>query len=281
VRRELVRVVRAALDEDLGWGDVTTEALVPPDQPGQAVVLVKAEGVLAGLEAVEEVFRQLDGSVAVELRAADGDRVRPGDEVARVTGPAASILKGERVALNLLQRLSGVATATRRYVDAVEGTSARVIDTRKTTPGLRALEKYAVRVGGGTNHRMTLSDGVLIKDNHLAALRSQGLGIAAAVERARRHAPHTVRVEVEVTTVAEAEQAASAGADIVLLDNMPPEQMAEAVRRIGRRSLVEASGGVRLETVRAVAESGVDLISVGALTHSTPALDISLELTVG
>jgi nicotinate-nucleotide pyrophosphorylase (carboxylating) len=278
VRRELARVVSAALDEDLGWGDVTTDALVPPDQPGRAVVLVKAEGVLAGLEAVAEVFRQLDPAVSVEPCAADGDRVRPGQEVARLSGPAASILKGERVALNLLQRLSGVASATRRYVEAVEGTGARVIDTRKTTPGLRALEKYAVRVGGGTNHRMTLSDGVLVKDNHLAALRRRGHGIAEAVRRARQHAPHTVRVEVEVTTLEEAEEAATAGADIVLLDNMPPTTMAEAVRRIAGRALVEASGGVRLETVRAVAESGVDLISVGALTHSTPALDISLEL---
>ena len=281
MRRELARVVRDALDEDLGWGDVTTDALVPPDQPGRGVVLVKDEGVLAGLDAVVEVFTQLDPSVSVELRAADGDRVRPGQEVALLTGPAASILKGERVALNLLQRLSGVATATRRYVEAVAGTKAQVIDTRKTTPGLRALEKYAVRVGGGANHRMNLSDGVLVKDNHLAALRSRGHGIAEAVRRARAHAPHTVRVEIEVTTVEQADEAASAGADIVLLDNMPPERTAEAVRRINGRSLVEASGGVRLETVRAVAESGVDLISVGALTHSTPALDISLELTVG
>jgi nicotinate-nucleotide pyrophosphorylase (carboxylating) len=280
VRRELARVVRDALDEDLGWGDVTTDALVPPDQPGRGVVLVKDEGVLAGLDAVVEVFTQLDPSVSVELRAADGDRVRPGQEVALLTGPAASILKGERVALNLLQRLSGVATATRRYVEAVAGTKAQVIDTRKTTPGLRALEKYAVRVGGGANHRMNLSDGVLVKDNHLAALRSRGHGIAEAVRRARAHAPHTVRVEIEVTTVEQADEAASAGADIVLLDNMPPERTAEAVRRINGRSLVEASGGVRLETVRAVAESGVDLISVGALTHSTPALDISLELTI-
>jgi nicotinate-nucleotide pyrophosphorylase (carboxylating) len=280
VRRELTRVVGAALDEDLGWGDVTTDALVPPDQPGRGVFLIKAEGVLAGLDAVVEVFRQLDPAVSIDLRATDGDRVRPGQEVAVVTGPAASILKGERVALNLLQRLSGIASATRRYVDAVAGTKARVIDTRKTTPGLRALEKYAVRVGGGTNHRMTLSDGVLIKDNHLAALRNQGHGIAEAVRRARKHAPHTVRVEVEVTTVEEAGEAACAGADIVLLDNMPPAQMAEAVRRIDRRALVEASGGVTLDGVRAVAESGVDLISVGALTHSTPALDISLELTI-
>jgi nicotinate-nucleotide pyrophosphorylase (carboxylating) len=278
VRRALARVVRDALDEDLGWGDVTTDALVPPDQPGRGVFLVKAEGVLAGLDAVVEVFGQLDPAVSVDLRAADGDPVRPGQQIAFVSGPAASILKGERVALNLLQRLSGVATATRRYVDAVAGTTARVIDTRKTTPGLRAIEKYAVRVGGGTNHRMTLSDGVLIKDNHLAALRNRGHGIAEAVRRARRYAPHTLRVEVEVTTVEGADEAASAGADIVLLDNMAPEQMAEAVRRIEGRALVEASGGVRLETVRAVAESGVDLISVGALTHSTPALDISLEL---
>jgi nicotinate-nucleotide pyrophosphorylase (carboxylating) len=277
VRRELARVVRLALDEDLGWGDLTTDALVPPEQTGRAVVLMKQDGVLAGLEAVIETFAQVDPAVSVELLARDGDAVRDRQEVAVVRGSAASILKGERVALNLLQRLSGIATAARRYVDAVEGTGARIVDTRKTTPGLRAIEKYAVRVGGATNHRMNLSDGVLIKDNHLAAL---GGDVAEAIRRARAHAPHTIRVEIEVTTVEQAEQAAVAGADIVLLDNMPPERMAEAVERIDPRVLTEASGGIRLETVRAAAESGVDMISVGALTHSTPALDISLELTL-
>jgi nicotinate-nucleotide pyrophosphorylase (carboxylating) len=216
---------------------------------------------------------------------ADGQPIAPGDTIARLRGPAASILKGERVALNLLQRMSGIATLTRRYVEAVAGTGAVVVDTRKTTPGLRALEKYAVRVGGGQNHRTNLADGVLIKDNHLAAVRNDGHGIAEAIRRARAAAPHTIRVEIEVTSLEEVDQAVAAGPDIVLLDNMAPEVMAEAVRRIragapgGRgRALAEASGGIRLETVRAAAEAGVDLISVGALTHSVPALDISLEL---
>jgi nicotinate-nucleotide pyrophosphorylase (carboxylating) len=277
VRRELAKVVRLALDEDLGWGDVTTDALVPRDTQGRAVVLMKQDGVLAGIDAIIETFIQVDASVRVELLAADGDTVRDRQDIAIARGAAASILKGERVALNLLQRLSGIATAARRYVDAVAGTGARIVDTRKTTPGLRALEKYAVRVGGATNHRMNLSDGVLIKDNHLAAL---GGDIAEAVRRARAYAPHTIRVEIEVLTIEQAEQAATAGADIILLDNMPPSTMREAVRAIRGRALTEASGGIRLDTVRAAAECGVDLISVGALTHSTPALDISLELTL-
>lgn len=275
MRRELARVVRLALDEDLGWGDVTTDALISPDVRGRAVVLMKQDGVLAGLDAILETFAQVDPSLAVDLLGRDGDLVRDRQEVAIVRGAAASILKGERVALNLLQRLCGIATAARRYVDAVAGTGAHIVDTRKTTPGLRAIEKYAVRVGGASNHRMNLSDGVLIKDNHLAAL---GGDIGEAIRRARAYAPHTIRVEIEVVTVEQAACAAEAGADIILLDNMPPETMQKAVRVVAGRALTEASGGIRLDTVRAAAESGVDLISVGALTHSTPALDISLEL---
>ena len=279
--------MRLALDEDLGEGDVTTDALVPPDLPGQAIVLAKQAGVLAGVAVLAETFGQVDPAVAVEPLAADGRSIGPRDTIARIRGPAASILKGERVALNLLQRMCGIASLTRRYVEAVAGTGAVIVDTRKTTPGLRALEKYAVRVGGGQNHRTNLSDGVLIKDNHLAAVRSEGHGIAEAVRRARAAAPHTVRVEVEVASLDEVDEAIAAGPDIILLDNMAPAIMAEAVRRIhsadaaaGRRgrALAEASGGIVLESVRAAAEAGVDLISVGALTHSVPALDISLEL---
>jgi nicotinate-nucleotide pyrophosphorylase (carboxylating) len=236
--------------------------------------------VLAGVAVLAETFQQVDPAVAVQALAADGQAIEPRDTIARIRGPAASILKGERVALNLLQRLCGIASLTRRYVDAVADTGAIVVDTRKTTPGLRALEKYAVRVGGGHNHRTNLSDGVLIKDNHLAAVRNEGHGIAEAVRRARAAAPHTVRVEVEVTSLDEVDEAIAAAPDIILLDNMAPALMAEAVSRVGGRALTEASGGIRLETVRAVAEAGVDLISVGALTHSVPALDISLELEV-
>ena len=279
-RHVLREIVSRALDEDLGWGDVTTDALVTPSQMGQANILSKANGVLAGCAIVTEVFRQVDEGVTVTLKMFDGDVLREGDSIGHLTGSAASILKGERVALNLLQRLSGIASVTREYVAAVAHTKAVIVDTRKTTPGLRVLEKYAVRLGGGQNHRMNLSDGVLIKDNHLAAVRNSGGGIGAAIRRARKSAPHTVRVEIEVTTIAEAEEAIAARPDIILLDNMSPAMMADAVKRINGRCLVEASGGVRLETVRAVAESGVDLISVGALTHSAPSLDISLEMTL-
>ncbi len=272
--------VRLALAEDLGWGDVTTDALVPPDQPGRAVLVAKAPGVLCGLDAFAETFRQVDPGVCFDALLADGDHVEPGTEVARLAGSAASILKGERVALNFVQRLSGTATLTRRFADAVAGTRATIVDTRKTTPGLRALEKYAVRVGGGQNHRMNLSDGVLIKDNHLAAVRNRGGGVADAVRRARAAAPHTIRVEVEVTTLAQVDEALQGEPDIILLDNMPLAVLGEAVKRVDGRALTEASGGIRLETVRAVAEAGVDLISVGALTHSAPSLDLSLELTL-
>jgi nicotinate-nucleotide pyrophosphorylase (carboxylating) len=208
----------------------------------------------------------------------DGSEVRSGDVVAEVHGSIASILKGERVALNFLQRLSGIATATSIYVSAVQGTKALVIDTRKTVPGLRELEKYAVRVGGGRNHRYNLADGILIKDNHIAALRAQKFSMQDIIRRARENSPHTLRVEVEVETVEEAREAMEANADAILLDNMSPEQMSQAVAIIQGRCLLEASGGVNLETVRAVAETGVDFISIGALTHSVSALDISLDI---
>ena len=243
-------------------------------------MLAKEAGVLAGIGVVAETFAQVDPSVRVEPVVADGEPIGPGQTLARLSGSAASILKGERVALNLLQRLSGIASLTRRYVEAVAGTGAVVVDTRKTTPGLRALEKYAVRVGGGQNHRTNLADGVLIKDNHLAAVRSEGHGIAEAIRRARAAAPHTVKIEVEVTSLAEVEEALPGRPDIILLDNMSPELMARAVKLVAGRALTEASGGITLATVRAAAEAGVDLISVGALTHSATALDLSLELSL-
>jgi len=272
------RAVALALAEDAAWHDVTTGALVPPDQQGRAVIIAKAPGVLAGLAVVEAVFHALDASLAFEAAAADGARLSPGQVVARMAGPLNPILRGERVALNLLQRLSGVATTTARLVEALEGLPTRLLDTRKTTPGLRALEKYAVRVGGGHSHRFNLADGILIKDNHLAALKARGQDIAAAVRLARLGSPHTLRVEIEVTSVEQALEALAAGAEVLLLDNMDLEDMRRVAGVARGRALTEASGGITLDNVRAVAETGVDFISVGAITHSAPALDMSLEV---
>jgi nicotinate-nucleotide pyrophosphorylase (carboxylating) len=276
----LADLAQRALQEDGTFQDVTTAATVEPWQRGTGTVLAKAEGVIAGLPAMAAVFAEVDAQLIFTPLRLDGERVRRGDHIATVEGRFASMLRAERTALNLLQRLSGVATATARAVAAVEGLPVRIVDTRKTTPGLRALEKYAVRAGGGHNHRFNLADGVLVKDNHLAALRARGLGIADAVRLARQRAPHTLRVELEVTTLVELDEALAAGAEIILLDNMPVSEMVEAVRRCRGRALSEASGGITPETVRVVAETGVDLISLGALTHSAPALDISLELAL-
>lgn len=269
-----------ALAEDIGAGDITTLSTVPAHATATGVMLVKQTGVLSGFEAVRYVFDRVDPAIEVHLLAEDGDAVSAGTVIANLAGPARTLLTAERTALNLLQRLSGVATSTAAYVAAVAGTKARVVDTRKTTPGLRTLEKQAVRHGGGHNHRFGLSDGVLIKDNHLAAIGGADR-VTRAVLAAREHAPHTMKIEVEVTTLAEAAEAAEAGADVIMLDNMSLEEMAEAVRIVAGRALIEASGGVRLETVRAIAETGVDLVSVGALTHSAPALDISLNFAIG
>ena len=276
----LRRLAENALLEDEAWHDVTTEALVPPEQNGRGVIVAKAEGVLAGLPMAEAVFKAVDPSLAWRPLAAEGEgaRLSPGEAVAEVEGPLAAILRGERVALNYLSHLSGVATATARLVEAIAGTGCRLRDTRKTTPGLRTLEKYAVRIGGGENHRFTLADAVLIKDNHLAALRARGLGIADAVRLAREAAPPEMRVQIEVTSVEEAREALAAGAHELLLDNMSPEEMRQVVELARGRGQTEASGGITLRNVRAVAETGVDYISVGAITHSAPALDISLEL---
>ena len=275
----LREAVARALAEDRVSQDVTTQATVPPGQSGRGSLLIKQDGVLCGLDTVREVYRQLGGGVAVEALAADGDAVRSRQVVATVAGPLAPLLSGERVALNFLQRLSGIATLTRAFVErAAEGGAARITDTRKTTPGLRALERYAVRAGGAHNHRDTLADGVLIKDNHLAAAAARGIALPQLLCEARERAPHTQRIEVEAPDVETALLAIEAGADIVMLDNMPVEAMCEAVAAAGGRALLEASGGVSLDTVREIAATGVDLISVGALTHSAPALDISLEV---
>jgi len=269
------RLIELALEEDLGRGDVTSEALIPPDREAVGEVLVKARGVIAGLEVAAAVFRAVDPTLAWEALARDGEAVSPGQVVARVSGRARSILAAERTALNFLQRLSGIATLTARYVEALRGTRARLTDTRKTTPGWRYLEKMAVRAGGGHSHRLDLAGGILIKDNHLAL---SGNDIPAAIRAVREQAPHTLRVEVEVTSLAGVEAALAAGAEVILLDNMSLEEMRRAVALVSGRALLEASGGITLETVRAVAETGVDLISSGAITHSATALDLSLEI---
>jgi nicotinate-nucleotide pyrophosphorylase (carboxylating) len=277
---QLRRLALAVLAEDRAGEDITTAALVPPEQAGRAVIVAKAEGVLAGLDVARAVFAAVDEGLIWHSDSQDGDRVSPGDRVASVEGPLSSILRGERVALNYLTHLSGVATAAAAVVKAIEGTGCRLRDTRKTIPGLRALEKAAVLAGGGANHRLNLADGVLVKDNHLAALRARGLGVAEAVRLAREANPG-VRVEIEVTTVEEAREAMAAGADELLLDNMSPESMREVVEVAAAadpRPALEASGGITLVNAREVAATGVDYISMGAITHSAKALDMSLEV---
>lgn len=278
---EIERVVRLALEEDLGWGDVTTDSLVDPGLRASGRIVAREPGVLAGLDVAAEVFRQVDPAVEIRRHKADGERLVRGDAVMTIAGPAAALLRAERTALNFLQRLCGVATATSRYVERIHGLPAKVIDTRKTTPGLRSLEKYAVRMGGGHNHRHGLGDGVLVKDNHLVALALEGAGIAEAVRRAREQVPHTIKIEIEADTLDQVKEALDAGSDLILLDNMSPEELRTAVQMSGGRAVLEASGGITLETIRAVAETGVDLISVGALTHSVKALDLALDFDLG
>ena len=272
---ELRRIVETALREDIGSGDITTQATVSPDLISQAELVAKEDFVLAGIDVAAEVFRTLDPAVSFESLIEDGQTVKKGEVLAWIKGSAAVLLQGERVALNLLQRMSGIATLTSCFVREVAETEAVVVDTRKTMPGLRVLDKYSVRAGGGTNHRTSLYDGVLIKENHIAAAGS----ITTAIERARSRAPHTMKIEVETTTLAEVAEALQAEADIILLDNMTLDQLREAVQLIAGRAKAEASGGVNLETIREIAETGVDLISVGALTHSAKAVDISMLFT--
>jgi nicotinate-nucleotide pyrophosphorylase (carboxylating) len=270
----LDRLIDQALAEDIHTGDITTQAVVPGARPALARLIAKEDMVLAGLFVAERVFQRLNAEIRFTPRKAEGESVTKGDLIATIEGDAADLLMGERVALNLLQRLSGIATLTSRFVEAVRGTGARIVDTRKTTPGLRELEKYAVRKGGGINHRTGLYDGVLIKENHIAAAG----GIAEAVSRARAYIPHTLKIEIETETLAQVDQALAAGADIIMLDNMCLADMRTAVETVAGRALLEASGGVNLDTVRAIAETGVDIISVGALTHSARAMDISMLL---
>ncbi|MCX8104152.1 MAG: carboxylating nicotinate-nucleotide diphosphorylase [Candidatus Bipolaricaulota bacterium] len=267
-------LVERALREDLGPGDVTTEAICDPDQQGRALIRTKEPCVVAGLPIAQIVFEVLDAQIRFTPRVRDGDRLSARQTLAELEGRVRAILMGERTALNLLQRLSGIATLTARYVEAVRDFSVKILDTRKTAPGLRILDKYAVRVGGGQNHRLGLYDGVLIKTNHI---RAAG-GIAKAIERARRSVPPTLKIEVEVKNLHELQEALEARADIIMLDNMALEEMREAVKIVGGRALLEASGGVTLENVRQIAATGVDFISVGALTHSVKAIDMHLEV---
>jgi nicotinate-nucleotide pyrophosphorylase (carboxylating) len=273
----LHRLIRNALEEDIGAGDVTTTAVLTGTETGAARAVAKTDLVLAGIDVFRRTFLLLDPEIRFTAHFEDGRTIKRGEILAELTGGLAGILTAERTALNFLQRLSGIATTTRCYVEAVTGTRARILDTRKTAPGLRILDKYAVRIGGGGNHRFALYDGVLIKDNHITAAG----GITPAIDRARQHIPHTLKIEVEVKNIAEVREALAAGADAVMLDNMTPGAMGEAVRFIGGRVPVEASGNVTLANVRQIAETGVDFISVGALTHSVTAADISLLVSVG
>ena len=278
ITREIRDLIDRTLAEDLSIGDPTTDILVPPDLESTAVLLAKEEGILAGLDVGLEAFRRFDDRVSITALLEDGAPIRPGDHLGTIQGRVASLLKAERAAVNFMQHMSGIATQTQRYVKAVEGHPVRIVDTRKTTPGLRFLEKYAVRMGGGQNHRQNLGDGILIKDNHIDALRGDGMSLGDVVKKAIREASHTIRVEVEVETLEQLDEALDAGAGIILLDNMDVEQMTIAVQIAKGKAFTEASGGITLETVRAVAATGVDIISVGALTHSVLALDISMDM---
>jgi nicotinate-nucleotide pyrophosphorylase (carboxylating) len=271
----LERLVKTALEEDLGNGDITTAATVAPGQPGRARIVVKEpEIVFCGGILVEPIFTLSGAEPDLTYLAAEGKHLLHGDNVAEIEGNLAGLLIGERTALNFMQLMSGIATLTRQYVDAVQGTHAKIIDTRKTHPGLRAVEKYAVRAGGGFNHRFGLDSGVLIKENHIAAAGS----VRSAIDRAKKSAPHTLRIEIECETLEQLEEALKAGADAILLDNMTLDQIKRSREIAGDRVLLEVSGGVTLESVRAIAETGVDLISVGALTHSARAVDLSMRI---
>jgi nicotinate-nucleotide pyrophosphorylase (carboxylating) len=268
------QLIKTALEEDIGPGDITTMSTIAPEARATGLFRAKRDGVVAGLIVIEKVFAFIDPAVRVRCLAKDGDAVTKGQVVAEADGPVRSLLLGERTALNFLQRLSGTATLARRYVDAVKEFPCKIIDTRKTTPGFRTLEKYAVRMGGATNHRFGLYDAALIKDNHIAAAGS----IIEAVRQVRRHAPFMAKVEVECSNLDQVREAIEAAADVIMLDNMNVEQMAEAVRVVAKRASVEASGGINMDTVRQVAATGVDFISVGALTHSAASLDFNMKI---
>ena len=273
-------IIRRALEEDAPWGDITSEAFLPQSARAQASLVAREPGVLSGIEVFARVFELVDAGAVIELLVDDGASFEVGDVLARVDGTARGVLRGERIALNLCQRMTGIATLTTRYVQAVAGTPARIVDTRKTTPGLRMLERKAVRDGGGHNHRYSLSDAALAKDNHLAILQQAGIPIGDAIRAARQRLGHTTHLEVEVDRIDQIEPVVSAGVDTIMLDNFSPAQLREGVAIVAGRALVEASGGVDLDTVGEIARCGVDVISVGALTHSVRALDLGLDMAI-
>ena len=275
---QIDNIIDLALTEDLGHGDITSDMLIPPDLHGKASIIIKERGILAGVEVAKKVFLRVDPLLKVDILIKDGTKVKPGDTIATISGRVISILKAERAALNFLQRLSGIASQTAKYVAKTRDLAVDITDTRKTTPGLRLLEKFAVRMGGGKNHRLHLGDGILIKDNHLAALYTLGMSLKAIVIKAKQNAPQGMKVEVEVNTIQEARDAIEAGADIIMLDNMSPDEMRHVVSLLPSQVKAEASGGITLVNIRQAATTGVHLISIGALTHSPKALDISLEL---
>jgi nicotinate-nucleotide pyrophosphorylase (carboxylating) len=273
-------ILERALAEDAPWGDATSEAFLPESADASAELVAREAGVLSGIHVFARAFVLADPTVEVETLAGDGQQFGAGAVLARVSGPARSVLRAERVALNLVQRMSGIATETARYVAAVTGTAARIVDTRKTVPGLRLLDRQAVRDGGGRNHRFSLSDAVLVKDNHLAVLAAQGISAGEAIRRARATLPHTTSIEVEVDRLDQIEEVVAAGADTVLLDNFTLDQLRAGVALIAGRAQIEASGGVNIDSVGGIAATGVDVISVGALTHSVRALDLGLDIGV-
>jgi len=273
-------VIRRALAEDAPWGDLTSEVFLPAGSRATAVLVSREPGILSGLDVFARTFELVDERSVVEKVAADGDRIEPGTVLARVSGSAHSLLRAERIALNLSQRMTGIATLTAQYVALTAGTRARIVDTRKTTPGLRMLERQAVRDGGGHNHRFSLSDAVLAKDNHLAVLAAAGIPVGDAIRAARSRLGHTAHLEVEVDRIDQIEPVVSAGVDTIMLDNFTPDELREGVAIVAGRALVEASGGVNLDTVESIAATGVDLISVGALTHSVRSLDLGLDIEI-
>lgn len=279
-RQSIERLVTLALEEDAPWGDITTETLIPADATASARLVAREAGVFSGGAVLVGTMLQADSRIRTSVLIEDGASFAAGAVLAEIDGPAGGVLRGERVALNLVQRMSGIATLTAHYVKAVDGTRARIVDTRKTTPGLRAFERHAVRSGGGRNHRSSLSDAILAKDNHLAILAQRGIDLTAALQAARAAVPHTTHIEVEVDRLEQIEPALAGGADTIMLDNFTPEQLRQGVTLIGGRAVVEASGGVNLETVRTIAEAGVDVISVGALTHSVRSLDLGLDIDI-
>ncbi|MGO1545479.1 MAG: carboxylating nicotinate-nucleotide diphosphorylase [Gulosibacter sp.] len=280
IPQEITRAVTIALEEDAPWGDLTAMSLIPEDATATAELIARELGVFSGGAVFDASFKQVDARIATSLDLADGERFEPGDRIATVTGPARGVLTGERIALNFVQRMCGIATLTSKYVAEVSDTSARIVDTRKTTPGLRALERHAVSSGGGHNHRRNLSDAVMAKDNHLAVLLASGIDLTSALRRIRDTVPHTTHIEVEVDRLDQLDAVLAANVDSIMLDNFNLDDLRAGIEKIAGRAVVEASGGVTLETVREIAETGVDVISVGALTHSARALDLGLDMRI-